>query len=104
MDITAAANVAAGQVVAGANTVPVYICHEAITSGDKGSVGSWWRDLYVNTATNVANNELVYWDDTEKDVSNSNANGAAFGYVVPDGAVSAGSKTYVIHQPFPLLG
>ena len=59
---------------------------------------------YVNTATNVANNELVYWDDTEKDVSNSNANGAAFGYVVPDGAVSAGSKTYVIHQPFPLLG
>ena len=36
VDITAAANIAAGQVVAGANTVPVYICHEAITSGDKG--------------------------------------------------------------------
>ena len=80
------------------------MCHEAITSGDKGSVARGGGIYYVNTATNVANNELVYWDHALSKVSNSNANGAAFGYVVPDGAVNANTKTYVIHSPFPLLG
>ena len=98
---TAAANVAAGEVVLLGNTTGLTcgLAHVDITNAALGSLavgGGVYECVNLNNAANYA---AVYWDTSVNKVTTVSTNMMFFGYIVESGAGGANTNCKVLHWP-----
>lgn len=99
---TAAADIAAGEVVLVGNTAgwTCGIAHMAIENGAEGALAVSGGVYEVTNLNNAANGTKVYWDNSANKVTTTSTNNALFGFVVEDGAGGANTACLCKHQPY----
>lgn len=100
-DYTAAADVAAGQVVLLGNTTGLTcgIAHLAIANGAAGALAAGGGIYDVVATSNYAAWTKVYWDDSTDKVTTTSTNNATFGFTV-EAAAAANAVVECLHHPY----
>lgn len=94
----AAGNVAAGQVIALANTgIGTLIAHQDIANNVQGSVACGGGIYDVTMLTNIAPYARVYWDDTNNKVVTTSTL-PLFGFLI-EGNTGANTVVKALHWP-----
>ena len=101
IDYTAAADIAAGDVVTLGNTAGIScgIAHHDIANGASGALAIGDAVYEVMSLQNNANYTKVWWDTAAGKVTTTSTNNEQFGYIVRGGG--AGANTFVLAQHVP---
>jgi len=94
-----AGNIAAGQVIALANTgIGCLIAHQDITNNILGAVAIGGGVYDVTMLTNIAPYARVYWDDTNNKVVTTSTL-PLFGYLI-EGNTGTNTVVKALHKPY----
>ena len=101
MDHTAAADVAAGEVVIIGNLAGLCcgVAHLAIANTAAGALAAGGGIYDVVATSNYAAGSKVYWDNSTNKVTTTSTNNALFGFTV-EAAAAANAVIEVLHMPY----
>lgn len=101
IDYTAAATIAAGEVVILGNTTGLTcgVAHLDIANAGFGALAAGGGIYDCTSLENAVVGTKVYWDNSTNKVTTTSTNNATFGFVVETGT-GANTVVEVLHEPY----